>query len=243
VLRRTVQPMVSTAAPHARAGLGGSRCSAASRSPSTRWHTPCLAVAADPAFSTVLMATLAESARQDLVGYAEDIDCFRSDWTPALRRVQQRVHLLHGREEFLVRSATVASSPQRPPTPSSPRSRAATSRSSPISRSSLSPCSPAETRGRHRLGGKPGPAPHSAGSSRNGEAAKPPRHPQCRIRFGTSGIIGRGRLGTAESDRKSFGLRDDLGPRWVGWSEDHGPYRVVVAMLAVQPSVDERSLR
>jgi pimeloyl-ACP methyl ester carboxylesterase len=61
-----------------------------------------LEVAADPSFAAMLMATLAESASQDLVGYAEDIDCLRSDWTPALRGVRQRVHLLHGTADRLV---------------------------------------------------------------------------------------------------------------------------------------------
>ncbi|MDT7622548.1 MAG: hypothetical protein QOF99_3449 [Pseudonocardiales bacterium] len=61
-----------------------------------------LEVAADPVFAAMLHATLAESASQDLAGYAEDIDCLRAHWTPTLRNVRQRVHLIHGTTDRIV---------------------------------------------------------------------------------------------------------------------------------------------
>jgi len=61
-----------------------------------------LAMLADPAYAVMLMATLAESARHDLAGYAEDIDTLRTDWSPTLSAVHQRVHLVHGTTDRVV---------------------------------------------------------------------------------------------------------------------------------------------
>ena len=61
-----------------------------------------MAAFADQGFAAMMMASLAESARQDLAGYAEDIDCFLIDWTSTLRAVRQRVHLVHGTVDGIV---------------------------------------------------------------------------------------------------------------------------------------------
>jgi pimeloyl-ACP methyl ester carboxylesterase len=57
---------------------------------------------ADPRLAALLMTTLAESARQDLTGYADDIDALLDDWSGELASVRQTVHVVHGAQDRVV---------------------------------------------------------------------------------------------------------------------------------------------
>jgi pimeloyl-ACP methyl ester carboxylesterase len=57
---------------------------------------------ADPRLAALLMTTLAESARQDLTGYADDIDALLDDWSAELASVRHTVHVVHGAHDRVV---------------------------------------------------------------------------------------------------------------------------------------------
>lgn len=61
-----------------------------------------LVLASDPVYGGWLLATMAESARHDLAGWAEDIDTIRTDPATTLSGLHQHVHIVHGRHDRVV---------------------------------------------------------------------------------------------------------------------------------------------
>lgn len=63
---------------------------------------PDLAMVADPAFAAAMATSLAESARADLIGYADDLVAIGAAWPYPLAAVAQPVMVVHGRNDLIV---------------------------------------------------------------------------------------------------------------------------------------------